>query len=310
MFVAASSHQLYARPLPEKTNPSELARIHSTGKPEARSHAAGHEQRDAKTVSPTKAQPQKGASSLGRDKTGSATNRTAGRAHARKDHHAKAALSPKKKKGEALSSGKKHTSRTRVTSRHAGKGGRHSSQARHTAAHVSPHEKPALVAAPQDITPAGQSAFFKDPSAPDNEHETDKLTRNVILSAYRYLGSPYRYGGTSPSGFDCSGFVRYVFEENGISLSRSSRTQVHEGMPVDLSSLKPGDLVFFKMRRGVRAAVDHVGIYVGEGFFIHASSRGAKEISLDSLESSPYRDTMVGARRILESPSDESFVVE
>ncbi len=135
------------------------------------------------------------------------------------------------------------------------------------------------------------------------EVEPDGLTLKILESAYSCLGSPYRRGGTTPDGFDCSGFIRYVFRENGIELARSSRDQALEGKPVQLNELKPGDLIFFKMRQGRRARyhIDHVGLYVGRGQFIHASNNPrSREIRMDVLEKKDYLPKVVEARRILD----------
>lgn len=128
------------------------------------------------------------------------------------------------------------------------------------------------------------------------------LTLRIIESAYRCLGVPYRRGGTTPEGFDCSGFVRYVFRENGIRLGRSSRDQAKEGKPVPLADLMPGDLIFFNMYPGRRSSqgIDHVGLYVGNGQFIHASgNRRAPEIKVENLQTQDYYPKIVEVRRVL-----------
>ena len=137
----------------------------------------------------------------------------------------------------------------------------------------------------------------------ENGLEPDGLTLKILESAYSCLGTPYRAGGTTPEGFDCSGFVRYIFRENGIQLARSSREQALEGKPVQLNELKPGDLIFFKMHQGRKAKyhIDHVGLYVGKGQFIHASNNPrAREIKMDALERGHYLPKIVEARRILD----------
>jgi cell wall-associated NlpC family hydrolase len=141
------------------------------------------------------------------------------------------------------------------------------------------------------------------------ESGIDELTLKILESAYSYLGTPYRYGGTTPAGFDCSGFVRQVFTENGITLSRSSREQAHEGVPIPLSELKPGDLIFFNMNARNKRPIDHVGVYIGDGQFIHASSKRAGAITIDALESKTYLPKVVGARRIVaHSGADEAVI--
>ncbi|HPC47004.1 MAG TPA: NlpC/P60 family protein [Deltaproteobacteria bacterium] len=136
------------------------------------------------------------------------------------------------------------------------------------------------------------------------------IAENLVLSAYGYLGAPYRYGGTSPDGFDCSGFVHRVYGDNGIAVGRSSRELVRQGMPVDVHELLPGDLVFFKMRSRSRSDVDHVGLYIGNGLFIHASSYTSGGVTLERLDSRVYQGRLVGARRILEHASDASRIIE
>ncbi|TMK28895.1 MAG: NlpC/P60 family protein [Actinobacteria bacterium] len=105
----------------------------------------------------------------------------------------------------------------------------------------------------------------------------------------RYLGVPYVWGGSTPSGFDCSGFVMYVFAQIGVSLPHSSYVQYGMGVPVSMSQLQPGDLVFF-------AGASHVGIYIGGGQFIHAPHTG-DVVKISSL-SGWYASTFAGGRRI------------
>lgn len=117
----------------------------------------------------------------------------------------------------------------------------------------------------------------------------------AVRSALAYLGSRYRYGGSSARGFDCSGFTMHVFRKHGIVLPHSSRAQFRVGVPVARHELRPGDLVFFRTRgRGV----SHVGIYIGDGKFIHASSARGR-VRIDTLNSGYYKKRYVGARRIL-----------
>lgn len=92
----------------------------------------------------------------------------------------------------------------------------------------------------------------------------------IVNTAKQYLGVRYVYGGTSPSGFDCSGFVKYVLSKNGISVSRTSASQAREGKAVSFSEMQPGDLIFFAKS----GRVHHVGIYVGNGQMIHAPQTG------------------------------------
>jgi peptidoglycan DL-endopeptidase CwlO len=112
----------------------------------------------------------------------------------------------------------------------------------------------------------------------------------VVAIAERYLGIPYVYAGASPSGFDCSGLVMYVFAQVGISLPHYAAAQYGYGTPVSTDQLQAGDLVFFD-------GLGHVGIYVGGGSFIHAPHTG-DVVKISSLGESWYTDNYVGARRI------------
>jgi peptidoglycan DL-endopeptidase CwlO len=111
----------------------------------------------------------------------------------------------------------------------------------------------------------------------------------VVGIAMQYLGTPYVYGGASPSGFDCSGFIMYVFAQVGVSLPHNAAAQYGQGTPVDRSQLQPGDLVFFN-------GLGHAGIYVGGGSFIHSPHTG--DVVKISSMSGWYASTYVGARRI------------
>lgn len=115
----------------------------------------------------------------------------------------------------------------------------------------------------------------------------------IIATSKTYIGVQYVFGGTTPSGFDCSGFVQYVFAKNGITLPRVSRDQFKVGTSVSFSNLQPGNLVFFSFAKN--GVVDHVGIYVGNGQFINASS--SKGVTIYTL--GPYwKSVFVGAKRL------------
>jgi cell wall-associated NlpC family hydrolase len=108
--------------------------------------------------------------------------------------------------------------------------------------------------------------------------------------ALKYRGVPYRWGGTEPSGFDCSGFVQHVYAQVGLKLPRSAAQQYEHGIPVSRADLKPGDLVFFDRLR-------HNGIYIGQGRIIHAGQTG-KHVSVATLDDGWFRTRWVGARRL------------
>ncbi len=124
----------------------------------------------------------------------------------------------------------------------------------------------------------------------------DHSGRSILQRALTLLGTPYRWGGASPDkGFDCSGLVSYVFRNAmGIDLPRVSRDQATSGeMVANKSDLAEGDLVFF----GRKGRIDHVGIYVGEGRFVHAPSTG-KDVMVSSLEKGYWSGKYMQARRL------------
>ena len=116
----------------------------------------------------------------------------------------------------------------------------------------------------------------------------------LVSRAMKYLGTPYRYGGTSPSGFDCSGFVYYLYGAVfGQSIPRMPHDMAREGTPVARSDLKRGDLVFF----GYRGTFTHVGIYAGNDQFVHATHRGSP-VQVSPLDGDYYRDRYMTAVRL------------
>lgn len=120
-------------------------------------------------------------------------------------------------------------------------------------------------------------------------------SNNVVSTAMRYRGTRYSYGGLSSRGFDCSGFVKYVYQKHGLNLPHNAAAQYKYGKPVSKSELQPGDLVFF--RTGGSKGINHVGIYIGNGQFIHASSAKGR-VRIDNLNSGYYSQRFVGARRL------------
>jgi peptidoglycan DL-endopeptidase CwlO len=136
---------------------------------------------------------------------------------------------------------------------------------------------------PQPVVGVSASTPEGSTAAPPNVHG------GVVGIAMRYLGVPYVWGGASPRGFDCSGFVMYVFAQIGVSLPHSSYAQFGMGTPVSMSQLQPGDLVFF-------AGASHVGIYIGGGQFIHAPHTGTV-VQISTL-TGWYAAEFAGGRRI------------
>ncbi len=121
------------------------------------------------------------------------------------------------------------------------------------------------------------------------------LANKIIQTAKKYIGVPYKWGGTTPKGFDCSGFVQYVFNAHGITIPRTSSSQYYElTRKVSKSDLQPGDLVFFNTSG---KGVSHVGMYIGNGQFIHSAA--SKGIVIANLFSNYWMNLYLGARRVL-----------
>jgi cell wall-associated NlpC family hydrolase len=123
------------------------------------------------------------------------------------------------------------------------------------------------------------------------------LRSDLVETVRRFIGTPYRWGGASVrDGFDCSGLTMTVYRLNGMQLPRRARAQFQAGTPVARDDLQKGDLVFFATNRG--RYVSHVGVYIGQGKFIHAPGRG-KHIRTASLDNSYFKRRYMGARTYL-----------
>lgn len=131
----------------------------------------------------------------------------------------------------------------------------------------------------------------------DPTDETYSLGSQIVETAYEYLGTPYRYATDGPDTFDCSGFTMYVMNQYGITLPHQSGSQYLYGFEVSQMELIPGDLVFFSSNSN--SGVAHVGIYVGEGYFIHASSGKAYSVTVSSLFDDYYTRHYLGAKRVI-----------
>jgi cell wall-associated NlpC family hydrolase len=167
------------------------------------------------------------------------------------------------------------------------------------AAHAAPQTEQA------DETPAPQ---LVDKTFLGQFHQVRQTvadrTSDLVVTAIGFLGVPYRRGGnTAATGFDCSGFVRAMYNQTvGHLLPRRAEEQAAATQKIDRSELKPGDLVFFNT---MRRAFSHVGIYVGEGKFIHSPKPGA-EVRVEDMSGSYWQRRFSGARRVLSA--DENTV--
>lgn len=147
----------------------------------------------------------------------------------------------------------------------------------------------------------GLSACATNPYSAQTHSPQSKQSSSVpnttghpgLAVAQQMIGIPYRYGGANPRGFDCSGLVYYSYRRAGYSVPRTSYDQFLQSQPVHLSKLMPGDLIFFRLDD---TKPSHVGIYEGEGRFVHAPSSG-KQVSYASLESPYWGSKVIGAGR-------------
>lgn len=135
----------------------------------------------------------------------------------------------------------------------------------------------------------------KEKDKKDGETQGEK----IIAYAKKFMGVKYVWGGNTPKGFDCSGFVKYVYNNFGIDLNRVAADQAKQGTKVSKSELKEGDLVFFDTNGGLNY-INHVGIYIGNGRFIHASSsRSVHKVTITDLNGGFYSKAFMTAKRFI-----------
>jgi cell wall-associated NlpC family hydrolase len=150
-----------------------------------------------------------------------------------------------------------------------------------------------------DVTGVGRS---RTTSRSSGRTVSSRVARRAVDSGDEYVGVPYLWGGSTPRGFDCSGFVQYVYRENGVDLPRTSRQMAHAGvgLPVDVHSLREGDLMLFSGRNG---EIDHVALYAGGNQILHSSSsgHGVKYDDLGSNRGAYFVSHFVAARRVTEN---------
>ena len=145
--------------------------------------------------------------------------------------------------------------------------------------------------------------------ADDQSYELPALADSLLERGFTLVGTPYRYGGSSrKTGFDCSGFVSFLFrKEAGIELPRSTREMINLDAPkIKRSELEPGDVVFFNNRG--RGQVSHAGIYIGGDRFIHSSSSRSGGVRVDSLDDKYWRSSFMQAKRVLALAHNSSTI--
>ncbi len=150
--------------------------------------------------------------------------------------------------------------------------------------------------APAKKTPANTENAGSGTNEDNSEFAGNGSSSDIVAFAQQYLGVPYVYGGTGSGGFDCSGFTMHVFSNFGVSLAHGATPQLNSGYEVSMGDLQPGDLVFFFGTYNTSSAASHVGIYVGGGQFIHASS--SRGVIISSLSESYYASRYLTARRV------------
>lgn len=147
------------------------------------------------------------------------------------------------------------------------------------------------------VTVADKTASSVPPVTTPPTDEELKLGQDIVQSAYQYIGSPYVWAAAGPDSFDCSGFTMYIMSLHGILLPHQSGMQYNRGLSVPRDSLVPGDLVFFSSNK--TSGVAHVGIYIGNGNFIHASSGSSMSVIISPLSANYYAQHYLGARRVI-----------
>lgn len=139
----------------------------------------------------------------------------------------------------------------------------------------------------------GTAASIDSGSSNNSSSNPTSIGRQIADYALEYVGYPYVYGGEDPSGFDCSGFMQYVFAHFGYTINRTATAQLQNGYYVDYDDLKPGDIIYF----GSGSIASHVGLYIGDGKFVHAQS-SSTGVVISSLSENWYANRYLCAHRV------------
>ena len=143
-------------------------------------------------------------------------------------------------------------------------------------------------------------SYKKAPYFQASRIEKTKKIQQIEARAKSFLGVPYVWGATGPNKFDCSGFTQWVYRDAGVNIPRVSKNQARVGEFVKYNNLERGDMVFFDTKKKRTGLVNHVGIYLGNGNFIHASSRGKGVVIYNFEQQSFYKNRFLWGRRVLE----------
>jgi len=145
-----------------------------------------------------------------------------------------------------------------------------------------------------DPSAVGEAPQTRPPRAvPAPGAMPDSIGVRVVDTALSMVGSPYRYGGSTPTGFDCSGLVHYAYNAAGVAVPRTTTQLLRASIGIALREARDGDLLFFE----IESKPDHVGIFIGDGRFVHAPSSG-KHVGIGRLDDPYWRSTFVSARRL------------
>lgn len=142
---------------------------------------------------------------------------------------------------------------------------------------------------------AGGCASTSGPLRPSSASAVHPIAQRVVAEAQALMGAAYRPGGAGPDGFDCSGLVQYLYARYGVQLPRTSARQFTAGEGVSTRRILPGDLVFFRING---RSVSHVGLWLGDGRFLHAPSVG-RHVRVDDLDTPYWSRRFAGVRRVI-----------